>query len=191
MSVARKRLVTTALDLFLHHGLQSVGIDWILREASVSKMTLYKYFPSKEDLIEAVLREYHENIFNELRAGAGHMAGDVNAHLEQLLAWYSRNFVEAPVRGCLFGTAALVYIDKQHPIHIAAYDHKQALLGLLAQLLGGYGFSSPQPLALQCLMVIEGARNLFDIGVKGQPLEQALVAIRVLLAAARPAVSAP
>ncbi|WP_165496886.1 TetR/AcrR family transcriptional regulator [Phytopseudomonas dryadis] len=181
MSAARNRLLTTALDLFLHEGLQSVGIDRILKEANVSKMTLYKYFPSKEGLIEAVLRNYHQQIMQQLQTSVGPPAADMDSHLALLFGWYSRNFVEAPVRGCLFGTAALVYFEPAHPIHRVCIEHKQALLSLLSQLLSFYGFPHPNHLAMQCLLLVEGARNLFDIGIEGEPLQLALDAIRTLL----------
>ncbi|MCP4245656.1 MAG: helix-turn-helix transcriptional regulator, partial [bacterium] len=56
MAVSKKdQLVSVALDLFCRHGFHATGIDTIVAEAGVAKMTLYKHFRSKEDLVVAAL----------------------------------------------------------------------------------------------------------------------------------------
>ena len=60
MDRPRERLVQTAVRLFYRHGFHATGIDRILNEAGVAKMTLYKHFRTKEELILAALRHRHE-----------------------------------------------------------------------------------------------------------------------------------
>lgn len=55
LTSARERLIATAYELFTRRGISSVGIDEIIAKAGVAKATLYKYFPSKEDLALAFL----------------------------------------------------------------------------------------------------------------------------------------
>ena len=66
-SDARQRIVETAKRLFYAEGIRAVGIDRIIAEAGVAKMTLYNHFASKDDLILAVL-QYREEEFNEMFA---------------------------------------------------------------------------------------------------------------------------
>lgn len=65
-SEARQRILETADRLFYHDGIRAVGIDRIIAEAEVAKMSLYKHFPSKNELILAVLK-YREEKILELR----------------------------------------------------------------------------------------------------------------------------
>ena len=54
-SEARERILTTAYGLFCRHGIGSVGVDTIIDQSGVAKMTLYRHFRSKDDLVLAVL----------------------------------------------------------------------------------------------------------------------------------------
>ncbi|MGL4609586.1 MAG: TetR/AcrR family transcriptional regulator, partial [Trueperaceae bacterium] len=54
-STAREQILETATRLFYQQGFRAVGIDTIIAESGVAKMTLYKHFPSKDDLIVAYL----------------------------------------------------------------------------------------------------------------------------------------
>lgn len=57
---AKERLITTAYDLFTRRGISDVGVDEIVAKAGVAKATLYKYFPSKEDLVLAFFAHREE-----------------------------------------------------------------------------------------------------------------------------------
>ncbi|WP_460418524.1 TetR/AcrR family transcriptional regulator [Pseudomonas sp. microsymbiont 2] len=182
MSNAREALVTTALELFLHEGLQSVGIDRVIKESNVSKMTLYKYFPSKEILIAHVLEHYHHAIIGEIQSCLVNVPPQLPQQMAALLVWYRGKFIDSNVRGCLFGIAATVYASCDHPIHQVCLKHTQTLADLFSALLfsAGYGERSAT-LALQCLTLLEGTRNLTTIGVKGDPLASAMQVVLMLL----------
>ena len=69
---ARDRIVDTAYDLFSRHGIRAVGVDRIVAESGVAKMSLYRHFPSKDDLVLAFLQERERRWTNEwLRAEVG------------------------------------------------------------------------------------------------------------------------
>ena len=59
---ARDRLLGTAYELFRRHSLNAVGVDRIVAEAGVAKTTLYRHFPSKDELAASVLR-HHEGVW--------------------------------------------------------------------------------------------------------------------------------
>ena len=63
-STKRDHLIDTALELFSRDGFQATGIDKILKESGVAKMTLYNHFKSKDELILAVLRRRDETFRN-------------------------------------------------------------------------------------------------------------------------------
>src|SRR5215510_12491579 len=57
---ARERIVTTAYSLFCRHGIRAVGIDTIIERSGVAKMTMYRHFASKDDLVLEVMRRREE-----------------------------------------------------------------------------------------------------------------------------------
>ena len=66
MSVLREKILTTATDLFHTRGINSTGVDTIVAVAGTTKMTLYKYFHTKEDLILEVLQTSQQSFENWL-----------------------------------------------------------------------------------------------------------------------------
>lgn len=188
MSEAKNKLLNTALQLFLDEGLHSVGIDRVIKVSGVSKMTLYKYFPSKDILIEHVLALYHGELLVEL---AQSVAGDqlsLEQQLFSLLNWYKGRFLAGPQpRGCLFASAANMYPDKDHPVHRVCLMHKGMLIDLFATLLKSHGYEHSPMLALQCLILFEGAQNLTAIGVQGDAIDAATLAMLALLRSSGPA----
>lgn len=186
MSAAREKLLITALDLFLHEGLQTVGIDRVIKLSGISKMTLYKYFPSKDHLIAECLQHYHSEIVSEIQQCIVSSPPMLEQKLVILLAWYRRKFVETPILGCIFVSAANLYTDIEHPVHQVCLLHKHMLIDMIAQLLDGFGYANPQELAMQCLILFEGARNLYTIGVQGDSLESATRVLLLLLQQHRP-----
>ncbi|WP_226507390.1 MULTISPECIES: TetR/AcrR family transcriptional regulator [Pseudomonas] len=181
MSAARQKLLTTALELFLDEGLQNVGIDRLIKVSGVSKMTLYKYFPSRDNLIVNVLALYHEQIVSEVMQCVADAPPVLEVRFALLLDWYRARFVEPVSRTCLFVIAASAYPDPADPVHQMCLRHKRTLVDLFAAMLANLGYADAPCLALQCLMLFEGARNLAFIGVSGQPLDAATQAMLVLL----------
>jgi len=70
----RERILVKAGELFYRHGIHAVGVDRIIKESAVAKMTFYKYFPSKSKLIAAYLAYRNELWLQALREIAGHDA---------------------------------------------------------------------------------------------------------------------
>jgi AcrR family transcriptional regulator len=70
-SVARQRLVETASRLFYREGVRVAGIDRIVAEAGIAKMTLYAHFPSKDDLLLAALQYREKTALAFFRSGMG------------------------------------------------------------------------------------------------------------------------
>src|SRR5215471_8461307 len=99
---ARERILQTAHDLIYREGARAVGIDRIVAESGVAKMSLYRWFPSKDDLIVAVLQEEERNVWEIWNQN---MERHKNAPLKQLRAQFeslAQVIAHPDTRGCAF-----------------------------------------------------------------------------------------
>lgn len=133
MSEKRQQLMATAYRLFNRHGFHATGIDRIWAEAGSTKRTLYRHFPTKDALIEAVLLSREQEFF---------------ALLDGFGEWFGRS----DFYGCNFINASAEFADPRHPVRKLVVAHKQALLNWVRVQLG---CSIPQATGL-CLL-LEGA----------------------------------
>lgn len=130
---ARERILQTADRLFYAEGIHSVGIDRIIAEAGVAKMTLYNHFPSKDDLILATL-EYRESIVFDLfeKSMQKHqMRGKsrLDAYFGALEEW----FKSLDFRGCAFINAASELANSSHPGMVFSAAHKKRMHDLISE----------------------------------------------------------
>ncbi|RAS70034.1 TetR family transcriptional regulator [Lentzea atacamensis] len=156
MSEARSRLLTTASRLFYSEGLHSVGVDRIISEASVTRATFYRHFPSKEDLLVSYLRLADEAIRAQVetaRAAAPDAAGAVRAVAESIAGGIRSD----GFRGCAFLNAAAEYPDPAHPVHQAVLAHREWFLSTVTDLLARTGETAAEPAARHFVMLRDGA----------------------------------
>ena len=133
-SDARQRIVKTAEALFYAEGVRGVGIDRIIAEAEVAKMTLYNHFPSKDDLILAVV-QYRETKFDALfeKWMARHAKAGMPP-MEAFFAALKQWFKTADFRGCMFINTCAELADAEHPASRFAAEHKQRFRALIERL---------------------------------------------------------
>ncbi len=134
MSNKRQTILDTATRLFYAYGYHAVGMDRIIAEAGIAKMTLYKNFASKTDLILAVLQERDLCFQASLKS----YVGTFNEPLEKLQAifmWHDKWFKEKTFNGCMFINAAAEYSNPHDSIHIATQQHKQAIQNFITTIL--------------------------------------------------------
>ncbi len=160
----REQLVETALALFERSGFQAVGIDRVLAEAGVAKMTLYKYFPSKDDLIAATLQlkdqRYRSWFMAEVEQRASAPRDRLRAMFETL-----HDMVDQPAfPGCIFARAAAEFGEMDHPVHAAAAEHKRLIRQYIATLAAAGGCKTPEQLAYQLASLMDGAMANLLIG---------------------------
>lgn len=156
-SEARKRILETADRLFYQHGIRAVGIDRIIAEAEVAKMSLYKYFPSKDDLILAALQYREENVLATISSA---MERHSKRGQPKLRAFFAalKDWISSPgFRGCAFQNAAVELADPNHAGSKFAQDHKRRfsefLMGLVAESIG----KSAKKVAPAVGLLVEGA----------------------------------
>ncbi len=152
---ARQKILAVASERFYREGFRAVGIDTIIAEAGVAKMTLYRHFPSKDDLIVAYLEEANQQFWNWFEAALGQ-----GSPREQLLALFEgvgQLALSPSCYGCTFQHAAADFPSLDHPGHRVALAHKQAVLARLGALAVAAGARDPDRLAAQLLLLMDGA----------------------------------
>jgi AcrR family transcriptional regulator len=134
MSEKRNQIVSTAMRLFGLYGYHSVGVDWIIAEAGVTKTTMYRHFPVKTDLIVEVLKERARACAASLEAVLA-QAGSPLERMQKVFEWHQEWFDTEDFSGCMFAHAASEFPSKGYPIHTEAAAQKAALTQRIEQIL--------------------------------------------------------
>ena len=166
MSKKRDQLVETALELFSQHGYHATGIDKVLEAAGVAKMTMYKHFRSKEELILAALRLRDERWRNRFMRGVEKRAKDPRERLLAMFDQLGEWFADEGFCGCMFINASAEYADHEDPIHAASAEHKRLVekyVRELAKQAGAPEPGGPGVLATQLCLLMEGAVVLTQV----------------------------
>ncbi len=156
-SDARRRILDTADRLFYAEGVRAVGIDRIIAESGVAKMTLYSHFPGKDDLILAVL-QYREGEFLTWFDQA--MGRHVEAGEDPIGALFSalKEWFETPTfRGCAFINASVELTDCGHPGFAFVREHKGRFYSFVARLIEESMGKPAAKLAPAVALLVEGA----------------------------------
>src|SRR5262245_40884895 len=157
VSKARQRILETADRLFYQDGLRAVGIDSIIAAAGVAKMTLYAHFPSKDDLILAVLRYKEERVLEFFRLAMERRRRRIPDKLRAFFAALKEWFESPGFRGCAFRNAAVELTDPNHPATQFVRDHKRRFAGLLGGFVDEAVGDQAAALAPAVAMLVEGA----------------------------------
>ncbi|MGW4058237.1 TetR/AcrR family transcriptional regulator [Amycolatopsis sp. NPDC004747] len=158
MSEARARLLSSASRLFYTEGLHSVGIDRVIADAGVTRATLYRHFPSKDDLLVAYLTAADNAI--RAQVAAARTASDSGSPADVVLAvatTIADGIASPGFRGCAFLNAAAEYPDPAHPVHQAVLTHRQWFLDTVTELLAATGETAAEPAAQHFVMLRDGA----------------------------------
>lgn len=156
MSEARERLLSTASRLFYAEGLHAVGIDRIIATAGVTRATMYRHFPSKDDLVVAYLTRGDEAI--RARVGAARADSESTDEAVLAVARFVADDIQGPgFRGCAFLNAAAEFPDPAHPVHQAVLRHRAWFLSTMIELFSGTGKPDPGPAGRHFVMLRDGA----------------------------------
>ncbi len=154
----RERIDQTAYELFSRHGIRAVGVDTISARSGVAKMTLYRHYPSKDDIALAFLRRREELWTRSWLQQEVERRG--HAPAERLLAvfdvfdkWFRRSDFE----GCSFAKVLLEHSDPVHPVRKAAEAHIETIRAFLRRLAADAGVRDVDTFARQFQMVMMGS----------------------------------
>jgi AcrR family transcriptional regulator len=154
----RERILAAAGDLFYHHGIRAVGVEAIAEAAGTNKMTLYRHFDSKDELVAEYLRALAAKSEEGWSRWAAEFPGDARA---QLLAWLRAmgdHVGAADTRGCALANAAVELPERDHPARRVIEAVKKAQRDRLIELCNTAGLTEPDMLADELFLLIEGAR---------------------------------
>jgi AcrR family transcriptional regulator len=156
-SAARRRILDTAFDLFYREGVRAVGVDRIVAESGVAKMTLYKHFPSKDELILAVIQEQDERASAKLQRDLDARATEPRARLLALFdvldAW-----LHAPgYCGCIFQNTSIALADPDHAAQEAVVHYKRGFRSTVRELVDAAGLRDAERLTDELVLLFEGA----------------------------------
>jgi AcrR family transcriptional regulator len=153
---ARERILQAAACLFYQDGIHAVGVDRIIAESGVAKMTLYRHFSSKDDLVVAYLERANRSFWDWLDKEMA-AAADPRAKLLRAFRALGRQAASPTCMGCGFQGAVAEFPDPAHPAHQVALDHKRQVLERFAALGREAHLRSPDALAAQLLLLMDGA----------------------------------
>jgi AcrR family transcriptional regulator len=156
-SPARQRLLETADRLFYKEGVRAVGIDRIIAEAGVAKMTLYTNFPSKDALIVAVLQHREEKVLAFFRGAVERHGKRTKNKLRAFFASLKEWFESPDFRGCAFQNAAVELADPGHAGTQFVRQQKRRFADLLKGLLEEDVGPRATKIAPTIALLVEGA----------------------------------
>ena len=154
---ARDRIMQAAADLFYREGVQNVGIDRVIAESGVAKMSLYNNFKSKDALIAAWLQQRDANWREWFQKTVEKQATDPAQRLIAMFDALEEWFSQSDFRGCAFINSSVELVDPEHPGYQVAIEHQQAMFDYILQLVNAANIANPDTVAEQLLLLVEGS----------------------------------
>jgi AcrR family transcriptional regulator len=154
----RERVRRAAYELFSRDGTQTVGVDAVIARAGTAKMTLYRNFPSKDDLILDFLRRREQLWTREWLEAESRRRGETPR--QQLLAIFdvfSEWFSKPDFEGCAFLTTMIEINDPGHPVHQAAVGHLANIRAYLAERAAAAGITDADAFARKWHILMKGS----------------------------------
>lgn len=162
----RDRILDAACDLFYRHGIRAVGVDAIANEAGTNKMSFYRSFPSKDDLVAEYLIDQEREYWARWDETVAPYAGDPRRQVEALiasdidLAWLRAKAIEGckckTSRGCALGNAAVEIPEDNDRLGDIVHKYKAEIRRRLRKLAREMGARDPEVLGDALMLLREG-----------------------------------
>ena len=155
---ARERILDTAYELFSQRGVRDVGVDELVERAGVAKATLYKHFPSKDELVLAFL-EQREQIwtYGWVETEARNRGASPEQQLLAIFDLFDEWFQRSDFEGCSFINTLLESRDLDHPVGRASADHLQNIRSVVHTLALEAGLRDPDAFAGSWHILMKGS----------------------------------
>lgn len=185
---ARDRVFKTAAELFYRKGIRAVGVETIAAEANTTKMSLYRSFPSKDQLVAEWLQDHDTHFWQTWDAMARKFPKDPLKQIRAAFALLTKHIADPNARGCPIANAAVELTEKDHPARKIIEAHKANLRNRLAGLCLQMKVKDPELLADELFLLMEGAQvSIQTLGTRGPARNVARAADNLIGAHLRPA----
>jgi AcrR family transcriptional regulator len=153
---ARERLSEVAADLFYRKGIRAVGVEEIVKQAGVAKISLYRSFPSKDDLVVAYLEDRRAGFWRQWDEAFARYE-DPRAQLDAIMAYLADWTTRPGYRGCPFINYCAEFPDTSHPGRRVAEATMAEMRQRFLRIAESLGVARPGQLADSLLLLVEGA----------------------------------
>jgi len=154
----RERLSRAAYELFSREGTRSVGVDAVIALAGTAKMTLYRNFPSKDDLILDFLRRREQLwTLGWLEAESQRRGETPRDQLLAIFDVFSEWFNKPDFEGCSFLTTMVEINDRDHPVHQAAVVYLANIRSYIERLAAEAGIRDTDSFARKWHILMKGS----------------------------------
>ena len=181
----RDRILDTASRLFYERGVRAVGVDLVVLEAAVAKTSLYRYFPTKDDLIVAFLQREDLEFWAQWDGVAMQFPDDPAGELDAHMRWIGERLARSNYRGCPQINVAAEFAEQDHPARQVSRRHMQALRGRLLDIAKRLNVPRPKQLAAQLAVLVNGAFVSSGLLAAEEGTGVLRAALKALLAGAR------
>ena len=178
----RDRIFETACELFYRHGIRAVGVDAIACEAGTNKMSFYRSFASKDELVSEYLRDRQREFWTWWNDAIAPHAGNPRRQIEALFESHLTNVEESDCRGCALGNAAVEISDENDALSTLVRDYKQRIREELRKLAHAMGARDADALGDSLMLLMDGSyfTRLVFPGNSG-PVTSLMGAVRALI----------
>ena len=184
-SSVRDRILATASELFYSEGVQNVGIDRIIAESGVAKMSLYNHFKSKDALIAAWLQQQDECWRTWFQEAVERLATKTEDRVLAIFDALKECFEQPDFRGCAFLNSAVELVDPEHPGYQVSLEHQQANFDYILSLVKAANLPDAEELTQQLVILVVGATVVAMMERRSEAAMQAKQAASVLIGASR------
>jgi AcrR family transcriptional regulator len=154
-SVTRGRILAAANELFYAHGIRATSADRIIELVGITKVTFYRHFRTKSELVVAYLRE--QAAAERAWIDSTRRKGDPVGSLRALAAGIGSASCRPGFRGCAFINAAAEYADPDDPVRVAVDTHRRWMLDQFAGIAAEAEVSDVDSTARQLMILRDGA----------------------------------
>lgn len=177
----QEHILQAASALFYRQGIKSTGVDAIVKAAGTTKMSLYKYFPSKDDLVLAHLCKSRAAMLARIQSGINGAGQTPKQQLQAVFDVFAAMPGNPEFRGCPFINAAAEFAEENNPVQRAAADFYVEFSKLLEELAKQAGSHDAEQLAAQLILLISGAIVGEQIHRNAQAMANARAAATILI----------
>ncbi|NMO49937.1 TetR/AcrR family transcriptional regulator [Actinoplanes sp. TBRC 11911] len=153
----REIIIQAAAVLFYAQGIRAVSADKIIAKVGITKVTFYRHFPGKDDLVVAYLERRSQWERNAVETARRATPGDPAETFRLIAESIGVESCTPGFRGCPFINAAVEYADADHPVREVVATHRSWFRGVIEDLLGEMGVSDVSGVAEQLVMLRDGA----------------------------------